>query len=714
MTCRAGVRGRLLFDPSQRGTMAGRRNAPKEGLEGKQKLQAVIIADSFDGAFRPLTLQLPRVLMPLAGIPMLEYNIHLLWRHGVEEIVIYCSSHADQIEVYLEKSQWTKKSDLKVTVLSATDQLVRCEGDMLRDLDQSSTLHGDFILTWGDTIADFNLSALLDAHSKAKATEKDALLYTLAFSRASQTAGSLPSLSSSSQLAHTTDDNDEGGFIPGFGAQNHTDIIFLNDKHRVVEYVGAGRAHLNKKPPHVPLEFITQESLSCSGSCQFAHVAVVTQEGLVFMSDNFDFSSVVPDALRGCLMDDIAGKVSYAYMMPQASDPYGFSQRASTPMHYRSLEIAVRAGRIPLPLSLPPNEHAHCVVDAAVWAGTTLGPGCQVGKGAIIGSRCVIGAGAVIGEGCLIASGTHVPANAVLKAGTRWCSTADYQKHEEQKNSGSDHSSSASFSAAASDVSGGEEDASSTAEGNSTLHEWIQSVEMEDTASSANSDEHSMHSMDASDMEDTDDGEYVGEDDAHLNIHSTPSGSLRDPRIADMISSPPVERINERLYREIQDTMSRSTSRMDDALVELVSLRMSYDAPAMEMSEGITRGILSCSPWRDHSAINAKLLALKQGVTRWAPALIKLASGPSLPCQRRMLDALSALAESDATIMGVLSYLLRFYYDADLLSEDAILDWSKECSAPVQEACADLITWLEEADEEDDDDDDDEEEEDDD
>ena len=45
-----------------------------------------MLADSFTRNFRPITLDIPKVLMPLVNIPMIEYTLEFLISNGVEEV----------------------------------------------------------------------------------------------------------------------------------------------------------------------------------------------------------------------------------------------------------------------------------------------------------------------------------------------------------------------------------------------------------------------------------------------------------------------------------------------------------------------------------------------------------------------------------------------------------------------------------------------------
>jgi len=58
-----------------------------DDVSRQQKLQAILLADSFSKSFRPITLEGPKVLLPLVNVPMIEYTIEFLAQNGVEEVL---------------------------------------------------------------------------------------------------------------------------------------------------------------------------------------------------------------------------------------------------------------------------------------------------------------------------------------------------------------------------------------------------------------------------------------------------------------------------------------------------------------------------------------------------------------------------------------------------------------------------------------------------
>ena len=57
-----------------------------DDIRREEGLQAVLLADSFTQTFRPITYEVPKVLLPLVNAPMLEYTLELLANSGVVEV----------------------------------------------------------------------------------------------------------------------------------------------------------------------------------------------------------------------------------------------------------------------------------------------------------------------------------------------------------------------------------------------------------------------------------------------------------------------------------------------------------------------------------------------------------------------------------------------------------------------------------------------------
>jgi NDP-sugar pyrophosphorylase family protein len=70
----------------------------------EKPLQAVLLADSFTSTFRPISLEVPKVLFPLGNAPMLSYSLEFLASNDVKQVFIFCINHPEQIRKYVESS----------------------------------------------------------------------------------------------------------------------------------------------------------------------------------------------------------------------------------------------------------------------------------------------------------------------------------------------------------------------------------------------------------------------------------------------------------------------------------------------------------------------------------------------------------------------------------------------------------------------------------
>src|SRR5213596_3970838 len=60
-------------------------------------MKAMVLAAGLGTRLRPLTDTLPKPLLPVAGRPLLEWNLLLLKRHGITEVIINLHHLGEQI-----------------------------------------------------------------------------------------------------------------------------------------------------------------------------------------------------------------------------------------------------------------------------------------------------------------------------------------------------------------------------------------------------------------------------------------------------------------------------------------------------------------------------------------------------------------------------------------------------------------------------------------
>jgi translation initiation factor eIF-2B subunit epsilon len=144
----------------------------------EQKLQAVLLADSFLSTFQPITLnpQHPKVLCPLNNITLLDYAIEFLAGAGVQELYVFCVTGGTAVEQYIQQSSWTRSIKVKCVI----DSSVTNAGDALRELDKQNLIQSDpFILMTGDVVTNVDIVPALQEHKDRHKKDSSAIMTVL-------------------------------------------------------------------------------------------------------------------------------------------------------------------------------------------------------------------------------------------------------------------------------------------------------------------------------------------------------------------------------------------------------------------------------------------------------------------------------------------------------------------------------------------------------
>uniref|UniRef100_K3WCE3 Translation initiation factor eIF2B subunit epsilon n=1 Tax=Globisporangium ultimum (strain ATCC 200006 / CBS 805.95 / DAOM BR144) TaxID=431595 RepID=K3WCE3_GLOUD len=148
-----------------------------EDVRREAPLQAILFADSFTETFRPISLEMPKVLLPLANVPMLEYALEFLVSSGVKEVILFCTNHVEQIEAFVrEKSQVAKR--ISVQCLSSPTCITA--GDALREIDRQQLIQSNpFVLMSGDVVANVDLPAAIEEHKVRKKKDSSCMMTSI-------------------------------------------------------------------------------------------------------------------------------------------------------------------------------------------------------------------------------------------------------------------------------------------------------------------------------------------------------------------------------------------------------------------------------------------------------------------------------------------------------------------------------------------------------
>lgn len=125
-------------------------------------MKALILAAGLGTRLMPLTANIPKALVKVKGITLLELVINKLVRSGISEIIVNVHHHASKVIEFLEQSNFP---GAKIAISDESDELLDTGGAILK---AKWFLDGEepFLVHNVDVISDIDLHAFLDEHYK--------------------------------------------------------------------------------------------------------------------------------------------------------------------------------------------------------------------------------------------------------------------------------------------------------------------------------------------------------------------------------------------------------------------------------------------------------------------------------------------------------------------------------------------------------------------
>lgn len=345
--------------------------------KGEEIFQAVILSDSFNFRFLPITLETPRALLPLVNVPLLDYTIEFLVEAGVQEIFVFCCAHADQIKNHLSQSKWTSSRspcDVKTIVIEDCLSL----GDALREIDRQSFLKNDFVLVSGDVVSNMKLEQVLQEHKDRRKKDKASLM-TMVFKVANP--------------GHRTRCQEE-------------DLIVALDSTtgRILQCERTA----NKKRFSFPLSlFSDNNNIQIRYDLLDCNICICSTTVPQLFTDNFDYQTR-DDFVRGILVnEEIMGNQIHSFVI---SDKY--AARVSNPYMYDTISKDILS-RWAYPI-VPDNsvffmDYSYSFTRHNVYLDSelSLARDCKLEENLLISKGTSVGAGtvitnSVIGRNCVI------------------------------------------------------------------------------------------------------------------------------------------------------------------------------------------------------------------------------------------------------------------------------------------------------------------------
>jgi mannose-1-phosphate guanylyltransferase len=320
-----------------------------------------MLVGGFGTRLRPLTLDVKKELLPVAGQPLLEHVLAHLAKHGVSEAILTTGYLAEAFEDFPPE----RAHGIELTIVKEDEPLDSCGA--VKNVEHM--IDGTFLVLNGDVLTSLDITALIAYHRERET------LGTLALKAVEDP--------SAYGLVPIDDDGRIERFVekPKYGADIVTNLINAGT------YVLEPEA-LNYVPTDEPFSF--EGGVRSGGRVDVGLFPLLLAEGEAlygFVSDEYWLDIGSPAKYIQANHDVLDGLVGL--------EPSG------------SVRERVFVGR-GTEIDPAANVTGPCVV----------GEGCTIARGAAVGPRTSLGAGCVIGEGAQIA-GSVLHDRVVVEDGVR-------------------------------------------------------------------------------------------------------------------------------------------------------------------------------------------------------------------------------------------------------------------------------------------------------
>ncbi|KAJ7470669.1 nucleotide-diphospho-sugar transferase [Mycena latifolia] len=691
--------------------MAPKAASGKEKLiderEEDEVLQAVILADSFDKRFRPLTTRTPRCLLPICNAPLLDWTFESLALAGVQEIFVICRSHAEQVKTAIRDSKWSRPgSGIKIVPIMTAKETFSA-GDAMRDVYTRGLVTSDFVLVMGDLVSNIRIDEVVRVHKERRRTNKDAIMTMVV---------------------------KESGATHRTRAQGDSSVFVLDAETSECLHYEPVSAYPQTTMTRIPREVleahpeidIRNDLIDCS-------IDVCSVEVPSLFQDNFDYEDIRRDFLHGVLTSDLLMKNIYCYV---AKD--GYAARVKDTKSYDSIskDILSRWTFPLVPDDNHPGGHVYqhtrgnkyiatdtsvalartCkignntligastkILENAQISGSVIGQNCVIGAGSIIegsyifdgtviGAQCVvkrsiIGAGVTIKEktriekGCLVGDGVVVGPLAVLDPFERLSRRRDKTASAEEEEADEDEDSDID------EIEANQDGALSILGKDSNAIVWPRGpAEEDDEDGIANYKNQRVRQLgdDGSDLELSDEGSESSdeESDASSDYDSSSEFRLSTTDMGTPLATPdvmlPAGTMQESEFRiEVAQSLERAFAEghsVDNAAVELKTLRMASNVPLSRVREAVVAAIVEEIQIVDGALPQRK--EISRVIGRWGQLIDQIGGVDAV----QTVSALQMHCASSERF-PLFGQILAELYQADIVEEDDIRAWYAQPSA---------------------------------
>src|SRR6266481_7304324 len=132
-------------------------------------MKAFILAAGLGTRLRALGLDVPKVMVPIGGRPLLEHHLELFKRQGIKEVIVNLHYLPEKITSYFDDGS---RFGVKITY-SREPELLGTAGAVKKM--ERELLDGTFLVFYGDNLVRVEFAPLLEFHRAHQAVATVAL-----------------------------------------------------------------------------------------------------------------------------------------------------------------------------------------------------------------------------------------------------------------------------------------------------------------------------------------------------------------------------------------------------------------------------------------------------------------------------------------------------------------------------------------------------------
>lgn len=126
--------------------------------------QALIMAAGYGTRLEPLTLAVPKPMVPIVNKPTMQHNMELLRRNGIRDITANIHYHPEQITNYFRDG-----SDFGVDLVYSFEETLLGTAGGVKRMARIADVRDTFVVLSSDALTDINLRRMIAVHNKKKA-----------------------------------------------------------------------------------------------------------------------------------------------------------------------------------------------------------------------------------------------------------------------------------------------------------------------------------------------------------------------------------------------------------------------------------------------------------------------------------------------------------------------------------------------------------------